>query len=148
MKLFVRVTRNPERPPWLTENDAIEDTPCAHFHKEFEQYSRAQNSFLPAATQANGNEEAVRRVYEDKNNEIIDYFKDRPDDFMILDLEKGDGWFELVNFLGKDFLKPFPHANKMRTGWKSKTLRRLRKKIARLALIVIIAILLIAWAYS
>jgi len=59
-----------------------------------------------------GNEARYREIYETQNAAIIDYFANRPDDFLIMDLNKGDGWLKLVNFLGDGALKPFPHVNK------------------------------------
>ena len=59
-----------------------------------------------------GNEATYRAVYRAQNTEIIDYFAERPDDLLVMDLSKGDGWLKLVNFLGEGALKPFPHTNK------------------------------------
>jgi len=159
----------------LAKNDAIEDTPCAHFHKELDaafpgskfiltrrdtdNWIRSftnffNNKFNPiqkwmyGVDQLKGNEEAVRRVYEAKNQEMIDYFKDRPDDLLIVDLEKGDGWLKLVTFLGDDFLKPFPHANKARTGWHSNTNRKRRKLAVQYFYVITVIVLLIIWAYQ
>jgi len=61
-----------------------------------------------------GHEARYRELYEAQNAAIIAYFENRPDDFLIMDLNKGDGWLKLVNFLGEGALKPFPHANKGR----------------------------------
>jgi hypothetical protein len=57
--------------------------------------------------------------------QAIDHFKDRPDDFLIMNFEKGDGWEKLCKFLGKEkprrkvswseietYEVPFPHQNK------------------------------------
>ena len=59
-----------------------------------------------------GNEALYCKIYDAQNAEIVAYFADRPDDLLVMDLSKGDGWLKLVNFLGKDVLKPFPYANK------------------------------------
>jgi hypothetical protein len=62
-----------------------------------------------------GNEDIYLNRYEQHNQEVIDYFRDRPDDLLILDLAKGDGWEQLCAFLGADIPnEPFPHANKAR----------------------------------
>lgn len=60
-----------------------------------------------------GNEDVFVARYERHNREVLEYFRDRPDDLLILDLPKGHGWKELCGFLGVDIPdKPFPHANK------------------------------------
>jgi len=119
--------------------EAIQDSPCAFMHREFDaafartkfilttrdtdDWLRSYQRYFPdgnnplrrwmyGVRRFSGNEDKYRRIYDDKNAEIIEYFRNRPDDFLILDLFKGDGWLELANFLGKDMLKPFPHKNK------------------------------------
>ncbi len=60
-----------------------------------------------------GNEEIYINRFEKHNEEVIDYFKERPNDLLVLDLTKGDGWGKLCSFLGSDVPDaPFPHANK------------------------------------
>ena len=60
-----------------------------------------------------GNEAVYVARYERHNREVQEYFRDRPDDLLILDLPSGDGWPELCGFLGVPVPdKPFPHANK------------------------------------
>jgi hypothetical protein len=49
--------------------------------------------------------------YENHNQEIRDYFKNR-DHFLEMNLEEGDGWDELLNFICKKPSVPFPHINK------------------------------------
>jgi hypothetical protein len=49
------------------------------------------------------------------NRDVRDYFSDRPDDLLVVDWAKGDGWPELCSFLGmEEPALPFPHAN---PGW-------------------------------
>lgn len=159
----------------LENNDGVEDTPCAFFHKEMDEafpgskfiltrrntdnWLRSYEKYFPdkhnnlrvwmyGVDKYSGNEDAIRQVYENKNDEIIEYFKDRPDDFMILDLEEGDGWYKLVNFLGEDFLKPFPHSNKAGVGWNSKVMRRRRNVITRFFYVITIITLMVIWAYQ
>ena len=61
--------------------------------------------------------------YHDHNRDVLDYFKDRPGDLLVMDMSKGAGWPELCGFLSKnglikDFTPipsiPYPHANKDR----------------------------------
>lgn len=57
-------------------------------------------------------ETLMKKVYNQTNNEIIEYFKDK-NNLLILDLEMGDGWEKLCPFLNLDIIKTkFPHANK------------------------------------
>ena len=53
------------------------------------------------------------KVYNNHNKEVLEYFKDRPEDLLVLDFTKGDNrWDELCKFLGKDIPdEPFPYAN-------------------------------------
>ena len=60
-----------------------------------------------------GNEETYIARYERHNREVLDYFKDRPDDLLVVDFPNDDGWSRICPFLGHDIpSSPFPHANK------------------------------------
>lgn len=51
--------------------------------------------------------------YSQHNQDVINYFKNRPDDLLIINWEKGDGWKELCAFLNRPIISlPFPHLNK------------------------------------
>lgn len=51
--------------------------------------------------------------YQQHNQDVIQWFRTRPDDLLIMDLSKGDGWEPLARFLGKEpGVKKFPHANR------------------------------------
>lgn len=64
---------------------------------------------------AAGNEERYREVYRNHNRQVREYFKDRPDDLLIMNFENGDGWEKLCPFLGVDVPgQKVPHANKGR----------------------------------
>jgi len=119
--------------------DAIQDSPCAKLYRELDDWFPGSKFILTVRPEDEWyqsmvkyfkndktnvirrwmygvdsivrNEEAFKKVYRDTNNAIIDYFSQRPDDFALMDLRKS-GWYELVNFLGPEFLPPFPHANK------------------------------------
>ncbi|MDX1480096.1 MAG: sulfotransferase [Woeseiaceae bacterium] len=67
----------------------------------------------PEAGCPEGNEDVYVARYERHNREVLDYFSDRPDDLLVMDLPRGDGWPELCAFLGEPLPdEPFPHANK------------------------------------
>ena len=60
-----------------------------------------------------GNEDIYIKRFESHTNEVMEYFKDRPQDFLVMDLAKGDGWEKLCPFLGVEIpATSFPHANK------------------------------------
>lgn len=52
------------------------------------------------------------REFEERNKEVIEYFKNKPTKLLILNVFDGEGWTELCNFLKKPIpSKPFPHKN-------------------------------------
>jgi hypothetical protein len=60
-----------------------------------------------------GNEDIYINRMKSHDEEVKDYFKDRPDDFLVMDLPRGDGWDKLCPFLGADVpTNSFPHVNK------------------------------------
>ncbi len=60
-----------------------------------------------------GNEKLYIRRYEQHNQEVIEYFKDRPESLLIMDITKGEGWEKLCPFLGKEIPQvEFPVKNK------------------------------------
>ena len=60
-----------------------------------------------------GNETVYMERYERHNREVLEYFRNRPDDLLLLELAKGHGWPELCAFLDRPLPStPFPHANK------------------------------------
>jgi len=76
-----------------------------------------------------GNEKIYTERFDKHNEEVIDYFKDRPNDLLVLDLSKGDCWDKLCSFLGADIPDiPFPHANKAS---ERKKATRLSARLAR-----------------
>ncbi|RLD45736.1 MAG: hypothetical protein DRJ05_00225 [Bacteroidetes bacterium] len=60
-----------------------------------------------------GNEELYLRVYKKHNADVKEYFKNRPNDLLLIDLTTGEGWEKICPFLGKQIPKKnFPHINK------------------------------------
>ncbi len=52
----------------------------------------------------------IIKMYNDHKKNVIEYFKDRPNDLLIIDIIGGDGWNKLCKFLNKPIPKmPFPH---------------------------------------
>ncbi len=55
---------------------------------------------------------ALLERYLRHNNEVRDYFRNRPNDLLVVDWGQGDGWQKLCAFLEKPVPDiPFPHAN-------------------------------------
>lgn len=52
-------------------------------------------------------------TYQKHDKSVMDYFKDRPDDFLVMDICDGEYWNKLCPFLGKGTPnKPFPWKHK------------------------------------
>jgi hypothetical protein len=74
----------------------------------------------PAHADPSGNEAVYVARYERHNREVIEYFKDRPGDLLVLDLSAGEAWPRICGFLGDPVPDvPFPWRN-------SKQLREVR----------------------
>jgi hypothetical protein len=68
-----------------------------------------------------GNEAIYVRRYEDHNRAVLEYFKDRPADLLVMNLAASDGWEKLCPFLGKPTPNvPFPHENPSLKTWSVK----------------------------
>jgi hypothetical protein len=80
-----------------------------------------------------GNEEIYLEKYRNHNHEVVEYFKDRKDDLLVVSWENGDGWKELCQFLGKSIPDiEFPHANKGADQMKMRRYRKLKKLLQKL----------------
>lgn len=78
-----------------------------------------------------GSEARYRERFERHNEDVLRYFRDRPDDLLVLRITEGDGWKELCAFLGHPAPdKPFPHLVPSRApaapGWHTRLARLLR----------------------
>jgi len=59
------------------------------------------------------NKEILINHYENYNNKVISYFKDRPDDLLVINLKNKNSYLDFCEFLGKEpKLNNFPHLNK------------------------------------
>ncbi len=129
----------------IRDYDAVEDTPWYMIYKELDQLIpgskfiltiRDEESWYKSVSKHIGDLRSPQHewiygkgkglprddkqntlwVYNKHNKEVLEYFKDRPDDLLVLDFTKGDKWEKLCSFLNKDIPDlPFPHANKSRT---------------------------------
>ncbi len=63
--------------------------------------------------------------YRRHNEDVINYFKDRPEDLLVIDLTKGNQWKALCKFLNKEIPDvPFPHANNSQAALRRESLFR------------------------
>ncbi|MBT8471636.1 MAG: hypothetical protein KJN99_03465 [Marinicaulis sp.] len=98
---FILTTRQPEK--WFTSIDN-------HFgHQETE-----LNAFAYGRDKARARDNRTHWIetYLAHNQAVRDFFKDRADDLLDIDITMGDGWAELCPFLGKNEPEaPFPAKN-------------------------------------
>ena len=84
-----------------------------------------------------GHEDVYLERYLRHNNEVMQYFSNRTrEEFLVMDLAKGDGWSELCAFLGTEVREgPFHHRNSSaeKAKLKSKAKRAARKVRRRVA---------------
>lgn len=120
--------------------DGGQDTPWPVIYKELDQWypgskfiltirpteswinsvlTHFKSHYIPAhqwiygVRSAVGNEAAYIKRYEQHNQEVIDYFKNRPNDFICMDITAGDGWEKLCPFLGVEIPElSFPTQNR------------------------------------
>ena len=119
--------------PWILLykelDNAFSDSRFVLTKRQPEKWIRSYQNML--ANQAEASEELneIRRIlyglpfpdvsesqlmarYKNHNAEVESYFRNRPQDLLIVNWEEGDGWKELCEFLGKSIPnEPFPHAN-------------------------------------
>jgi hypothetical protein len=96
---FILMLRNPES--WIRSQ-------VMHFGRK----STPMRKWIYGVGYPEGNEQIYIRRFEAHNADVLDYFKDRPQDLLVMDLSKGDGWEKLCPFLGVEIPNiPFPHAN-------------------------------------
>lgn len=139
--------------------DSLQDVPWAALYKELDQAYpdskfiltvREENAWLTSASThfkdnyislhewlyGNGilreNEHVYLERYRQHYQEVKTYFKDRPEDLLVMDLNQGDDWEKLCNFLNEPVpRKKFPYANKGKHNynWKDKLVYLFRKII-------------------
>lgn len=55
------------------------------------------------------NEQVMRERYRRHNSEVLEHFKDRPRDLLVMNMSTGAGWYELCGFLRKPIPnEPYP----------------------------------------
>ncbi len=98
---FIHITRN--REAWM--QSAL---------KDFGENPNAMRKLIYGAPYPKGHEDIWLERYDRHNGDVKAYFADRPDDFISLDLEKGEvNWENVCKFLGEPVPSiPWPHANR------------------------------------
>lgn len=134
----------------IRDYDALEDTPWYMIYKELDERIpgskfiltiRDEESWYNSVSKQIGllrnashewiygrgkglpkdDKENTINVYTRHNEGVIEYFKDRPQDLLVVNFVTGDGWEQLCTFLERQIPEePFPHANK----WQDKKSRQ------------------------
>ncbi len=145
----------------LKDYDAVEDTPWYIIYKELDRLIpnskfiltiRDEESWYKSVSRHIGDLKSANHeyiygrgkalpkddkkhtieVYRKHNNEVIEYFKNRPKDLLILDFTQGDNWEKLCPFLDREIPnRPFPHYNKYSQSKRAQmsSLKLLRKRV-------------------
>jgi hypothetical protein len=80
-----------------------------------------------AAASPKGNEDVYKARMRRHNREVREYFRDRPDDLLTIDLAQGGGWEPICAFLGHAVPdQPFPHSNRIPYAFVPRLVRSLR----------------------
>ena len=96
---FILTIRSPEA--WI-------DSVVAHFSGD----DTPMRTWIYGVGHPGGNEQIYQDRYRRHNDEVREYFRNRPDDFLVMDITQGDGWEVLCSFLGKQRpVGKFPQIN-------------------------------------
>jgi hypothetical protein len=104
---FVLTTRDPV--DWLRSfrNEVATEVPSSERDEQ-------RRIFFGAPIGDLSDDQLMERIAR-HNREVQDYFADRPNDLLVVDWTRGDGWPELCSFLGiEEPDVPFPHAKRGR----------------------------------
>ena len=81
-----------------------------------------------------GNEQIYIERYERHNREVIEYFKDRPNDLLVIHLKEGNLWGKICPFLGKEIPDvEFPHVNKKENKKIARAFKNFKRNIKSLS---------------
>jgi hypothetical protein len=102
--------------------------------KHFGRRNTPMRKWIYGVGHPKGHEALYLERYNTHNIEVQDYFKYRPEDLLVIELAKGDGWEKLCPFLEKDIPDvAFPHANRAADRAKTRTpAKRLARKLKKL----------------
>jgi len=78
----------------------------------FDEKETPMREWIYGVGRAKGNEDVYIRRYERHNREVLEYFKDRNEQLLVLNITAGEGWTKLCPFLGEPIPAiGFPRAN-------------------------------------
>lgn len=93
----------------------------------FDESERIQEMHHALYGQNHFTEEVFRQAFRRHNREVKEYFSDRQDDLLVLDIRQDDKWIALCSFLDVEHPgEPFPHSHS------SRFLYRWRRRIKNL----------------
>jgi hypothetical protein len=95
--------------------------------KHFKGHKIPMHQWIYGVPKAKGYKNAYIKRYEAHNRDVIEYFKDRPNDLLVMDITKGDGWEKLCPFLGKE-IPPVSFPKQNTSSQKSRQLWQRSKK--------------------
>lgn len=95
---FIHTTRDVN--DWLESVEWLFTEGRAKFRWDLQPRVARMHRFIYGTTQFD--EKVFRNAFVRHNEEVIDYFKDRPQDLLLMDITKGDGWEKLCPFLDKE----------------------------------------------
>lgn len=112
---FVHTIRDEKS--WLKSIKWLFTTGRVKYKESFNKYGDEFNMKLFGTTQFD--QKLFLQKYREYNQDVFDYFTNRPDDYLVLDITQGEGFEKLCPFLGKPMPdRPFPHRNKQEAVWK------------------------------
>jgi len=142
----------------LKTNDAILDNPIPAFYKEFDKafpnskfiltIREPESWFKSVEKHLNGRQinqeeeffygkqkverETFIKTVEAHNRAVKEYFKNRPNDLLVLDIAAGEGWEKLCPFLNKPLPRgSFPHQGRGEFKWLLRKIKFLKKLIKK-----------------
>jgi hypothetical protein len=84
--------------------------------RHFGRRSTPMRQWIYGAGYPAGNEERYLERFRRHNREVMEHFRNRPGDLLVIDFFAGDGWDKLCGFLGVPVPRQdFPHVNAGRT---------------------------------
>jgi hypothetical protein len=101
-----------ERESWLRSCE-VHWRLMSEWRENFPQFKRF-HEFISACVYGctEFSRERFRYVYETHERNVREFFRERPEDLLVLDICAGEGWERLCAFLGLPVPRvPFPHAN-------------------------------------
>jgi len=91
--------------------------------------STAMRTWIYGVGDPEGHEDLYKRRYEGHNDEVLEYFSDRPDDLLVFAIADGEGWDRLCPFLEVTIPdEPFPHRRPHTDNALNRKLRRRLRK--------------------